>query len=215
MGKFEVTNAQFAAFDPAHDSRLEEGDYLQFGVEERGYPVNAPDQPVARVSWEAANAFCRWLSDKTGMAFALPTETQWEWACRAGTATPLWFGDTQADFSPYANLADASLSFVDTYAPWTLPSGAIIPWRPAVDSVNDGHRVSAPVGTYQPNPWGLCDMHGNAAEWTADDYDAGRKAVRGGSWYDVPNRAGSASRQAYPPYRAVYDVGFRVVCEDR
>jgi formylglycine-generating enzyme required for sulfatase activity len=211
MGALEVTNEQYARFDPAHDSRLETGDYLQFSIEERGYPVNEPKQPVARVSWNEAQGFCKWLSGKTGMSFALPTETQWEWACRAGTDTPLWFGDTQTDFSPYANLADHCLKFVDTFAPWALPSGAIAPWRPAVDSVNDKFRVSAPVGTYQPNPWGLYDMHGNVAEWTASDYQAGSKVVRGGSWYDVPQRARSAYREAYPPYRGVYDVGFRVV----
>jgi len=214
MGALEITNEQYARFDPQHDSRLEEGDYLQFSIEERGYPVNEPKQPVARVSWNEAEAFCKWLSGKTRMTFALPTETQWEWACRAGTATPLWFGDTQTDFSPYANLADHCLRFVDTYAPWALPSGAIAPWRPAVDSVNDKFRVSAPVGTYQPNPWGLYDTHGNVAEWTASDYSAGSKVVRGGSWYDVPQRARSAYREAYPAYRGVYDVGFRVVCQD-
>ena len=213
MGALEVTNEQFGRFDPAHDSRLETGDYLQFSIEERGYPVNGPRQPVARVSWNEASAFCRWLTEQTGLRFSLPTEQQWEWACRAGTDSPLWFGDTAADFAPYANLADHSLRFVDTFAPWALPSGAIAPWRPARDDVDDHHRVSAPVGTYQPNAWGLFDMHGNVAEWTTADYDAARKVARGGSWYDVPQRARSAYRQAYPAYRGVYDVGFRVVCE--
>lgn len=213
MSVMEITNEQFAQFDPTHDSRLETGDYLQFSVEERGYPVNEPRQPVCRVSWHEANAFCQWLSRKTGLSFSLPTETQWEWACRAGTASPLWFGDTTTDFSPYANLADHCLKFVDTFAPWALPSGAIAPWRPAVDSVNDGYRVSAPAGTYQSNAWGFFDMHGNVAEWTASSYDEGTRVVRGGSWYDVPRRATSSFRQAYPPYRGVYDVGFRVVCK--
>jgi len=165
MGKLEVTNEQFARFDPAHDSRLESGDFLQFSVRERGYPMNAPRQPVARVSWHQAAAFCRWLSEQTGEDFALPTEAQWEWACRAGTATPLWYGGPKADFTKVANLADHSLRFVDTFG-WGLPSGAVPPWRPAIETVNDGHRVTAPVGSYQPNHWGLCDMHGNAAEWT-------------------------------------------------
>jgi formylglycine-generating enzyme required for sulfatase activity len=221
IGKFEITNEQYARFDAAHDSRLETGDYLQFSTEERGYPVNEPKQPVARVSWNEASAFCDWLSKQTRMTFTLPSEAEWEWACRAGTATPMWFGDTNTDFAPYANLADHCLRFVDTFAPWALPSGAIAPWRPAVDSVNDGFRVSAPVGTYQPNPWGLYDMHGNVAEWTRSTYgphlgvdgDDARKVVRGGSWYDVPKRARSAFREACPAYRGVYDVGFRVVCE--
>jgi len=221
MGKLEVTNAQFARLDPSHDSRHEEGDYLQFSIEERGYPVDGPTQPACRVSWSDATAFCRWLSDATGGRFTLPTEAQWEWACRAGTATPMWWGETTADFAAFANLADVSLRRVDTFAPWALPSGAIYEWRPAVATVNDGHRVSAPVGTYQPNPWGLCDMLGNVAEWTLSTYapypyrgdaaDDGDKVVRGGSWYDTPNRARSAFRRAYPAYRGVYDVGFRVV----
>ena len=117
------------------------------------------------------------------------------------------------DFSPFANLADRSLSHIDTFAPWSLPSGAIAPWRPAIDTVDDGHRVSAPVGSYTPNAWGLHDMHGNVAEWTLDDHLHGTKIVRGGSWYDRPKRARSFFRYGYPAYRGVYDVGFRVVCE--
>ena len=73
LGRFEVTNRQFAQFDPTHDSRLEHGDFLQFSVRERGYPVDGPDQPVVRVSWHRAMAFCRWLSEKTGRRFTLPT----------------------------------------------------------------------------------------------------------------------------------------------
>ncbi|MDQ1255872.1 MAG: SUMF1/EgtB/PvdO family nonheme iron enzyme, partial [Candidatus Hydrogenedentes bacterium] len=193
MGTVEVTNAQYARFDPAHDSRLEGGDYLQFSIAERGYPVNAPDQPVCRVSWQEALAFCEWLSATSGMPFSLPTEAQWEYACRAGSDSPLWYGDETADFTAAANLADAALKHIDTFPPWELPSGAIYPWRLAIDSFNDGHRVSAPVGSYASNPWGLFDMHGNVAEWTATVYGPypcaqdsadvpGRRVVRGGSW---------------------------------
>ena len=218
IGKYEITNEQFARFDPSHDSRIEHGDFLQFSVRERGYPVNAPKQPVMRISWNRAAAFCRWLSAKTGQQIALPTETQWEYACRAGTATPMWYGPIDADFSQHANLADATLRHVDTFG-WGLPSGAVPPWRPAVETVNDRHRVSAPVGTYQPNPWGLYDMHGNAAEWTRSAWqpqptkDDPRKVVRGGSWYDRPKHARSGVRRSYRAYQAVFDVGFRVVLE--
>jgi formylglycine-generating enzyme required for sulfatase activity len=210
MAKMEVCNEQFAQFDPRHDSRLESGDFLQFSVQERGYPVNSARQPVVRVSWAQAVAFCQWLSELTGEVFTLPDETQWEYACRAGSDTDLWFGGLDADFSPYANLADASYRKVDTFG-WGLPSGAIPPWRPAAAAVNDRHRVSAPVGSYKPNAWGLHDMHGNAAEWTATDAGPGRKVVRGGAWSDRPAQARSAARLAYPAWQRVYNVGFRVV----
>jgi formylglycine-generating enzyme required for sulfatase activity len=170
MGKFEVTNQQYALFDPGHDSRLESGDFLHFSVEERGYPLNRPRQPVVRVSWHQAMAFCRWLSGRTGQTFALPTEAEWEYACRAGSATPFWYGGLETDFAPFANLADTSFKHVDTFDPWKLPSGAIPPYKPAVDRINDKHRVSATVGTYRPNPWGLCDIHGNVSEWTPTVY---------------------------------------------
>ena len=227
MGATEVTNEQYTRFDPTQDSRIENGDFLQFSVEERGYPLNEPKQPVARVSWNEAMAFCAWLSARTGESFTLPDEAQWEYACRAGTATPLWYGTVDADFSGTANLADHCLFKVDTFDPWKLPSGAIHPWRPAIDTVDDGHRVSAPAGSYAANPWGLFDMHGNVAEWTRSAHhpypwhaDDGRnepagqddRVARGGSWYDRPQRARSAFRQHYAPWQRVFDVGFRVVC---
>ena len=227
MGKFEVANEQFAAFDPVHDSRLEAKGFLQFSVEERGYPVNRPKQPVCRVTWAEATAFCRWLAAKTGERFALPTEAQWEYACRAGAATALSYGDENVDFAPFANEADKNLRTVDTFG-WGLPSGAVPPWRPAIENVNDGHRVSAPVGTYQPNAWGLHDMHGNVWEWTRTTYGpypgasddsresddaAASKVVRGGSWHDRPARCRSAFRLAYPAWQRVYNVGFRVISE--
>ncbi|MBI2299619.1 MAG: SUMF1/EgtB/PvdO family nonheme iron enzyme [Armatimonadetes bacterium] len=226
IGRTEVTNAQFAHFDPRHDSRLESGDFLQFSVEERGYPTNLPDQPVCRVSWAEATAFCAWLSARTGLRLRLPTEGEWEYACRAGTTTPWWYGDRGDDFAPNANLADARLHAVDTFG-WGLPSGAVPPWRPAVETVNDGYRVSAPVGQFRPNAWGVHDMCGNVAEWTASPYrpypyqddrrnasdPQAKKVVRGGSWWDRPADARSGYRAAYPAWRRVYDVGFRVVCE--
>jgi formylglycine-generating enzyme required for sulfatase activity len=228
IGRVEVSNEQFAKFDPAHDSRLETGDFLQFSEQERGYAVNGPRQPVVRVAWREAQAFCRWLAQKTGQRVALPTEAQWEYACRAGTVTPLNYGACATDFAPCANLADVSFWRVDTFG-WGLPSGAIPPWRPAYTNVNDGHRVSAPVGSYRPNAWGLCDMHGNAAEWTRSAFrpypwrdDDGRnsaageerRVVRGGAWSDRPEQARSASRLSYPPWRGVYNVGFRVIVEE-
>ncbi len=216
MGALEITNRQYALYDPTHDSRLETGDFLQFSARERGYAVNAPDQPVCRVSWREAMAFCDWLTRRTQMRFSLPTEDEWEAACRAGSTTPMSWGAADADFGKLANLADHSLRFVDTFD-WGLPSGAVPPWRPAIDAVNDGHRVSAPVGSYPPNAWGLQDMHGNVAEWTASAYQSlpgDRRVVRGGSWYDRPKDARASSRAGYYPWQRVFDVGFRVVLRE-
>ena len=109
MSKFEVTNEQFARFDPAHESRFEHRSSWWFDEEYTGWPLNRPQQPVVRVSWEESMEFCRWLSDKIGEKVILPTEAQWEWACRAGTDTPLSYGGIDTDFSPYGNMGDASL----------------------------------------------------------------------------------------------------------
>lgn len=232
MAKLEINNRQYALFDPSHDSRIEHGDFLQFSVTERGYPMNTPCQPVVRVSWERAMDFCQWLSQKTGRKFTLPTEGQWEWACRAGSATPMWFGALDTDFSNHANLADMTLRKMPTLG-WGLPSGAVWEWKPAAETVEDEFAVSCSSNeTLQrltPNPWGLYNMHGNVSEWTlslAKDYpyrdDDGRNAVtakgkriaRGGSWDETPKRTTSSFRLHYHPWQKVYDVGFRVIMTD-
>jgi formylglycine-generating enzyme required for sulfatase activity len=229
-----VTNAQFARFDPRHDSRLESRHGYQFG--RLGYPLNEPQQPVVRVSWQQAMAFGRWLSDRTGLSCTLPTEAQWEYACRAGTESPFSFGQRDTDFSIRANLGDRRLR---EYAACTAHEGysstRILPdpnryddWVPKDDRFDDGHFLAAAVGQYQPNAWGLHDMHGNVWEWTRssdmpypyrdddgrNDADpSGRKIVRGGSWYDRPYRATSSYRLGYRPYQRVFNVGFRIVME--
>ena len=232
MGVLEITNRQFAAFDPGHDSGVESRFAMQFGV--RGFYVNSDDQPAVRVSWQRATAFCRWLSRKTGQTFTLPTEAQWEYACRAGTATPFSYGNVDTDFSPFANLADATLSqyVCHPYRKERIPlanASKYDDWIPKDSRFNDGGFVSDAVGRYRPNAWGLCDMHGNVCEWTRSDFrpypyrdDDGRnglspdtnKIVRGGSWRDRPHRARSAFRLSYRPYQCVYNVGFRIVCEE-
>ncbi len=223
MGRFEITNQQYACFDPEHDSGLETGEVYQFGDYERGHPLHRPKQPVVRVSWDRAMAFCDWLSNKTGICFTLPSELQWEYACRSGGTNSLWYGTVDDDFSAVANLSDITHRSVDyPHVPTAIPA-----WRPADSRFNDGWRVSAPVGTFQSNPWGLFDMHGNVAEWTGSTYGpyplstardqidrTSRKTVRGGSWLDRPRRARSAFRMHYEPSQAVHDVGFRVVCEE-
>ncbi|MDP6635203.1 MAG: isochorismatase family protein [Phycisphaerae bacterium] len=217
IGRFEVTNRQYAAFDPSHDSRMEPGDALHFEKEARGFALNSPEQPVARVSWVRAIAFCKWLSAKSGKKVSLPTEAQWEWACRAGTDTAMWYGQLDTDFASKANLADATFRKIINYGGYDKAANIVPPWRPAVETVDDKFRVSAPVGRFQPNPWGLHDMHGNVAEWTRspNKRDAtGRCTARGGSWYDRPKRATSSFKTTYKPWLGVYNVGFRVVVED-
>jgi formylglycine-generating enzyme required for sulfatase activity len=220
MGKVEVTNEQYACFDPSHQSGHEGVLWLKWSAD-YFLSLSQPRQPVCRVSWEEADAFCRWLSQKTGRKCTLPTEAQWEWACRAGTDTALSYGPLGTDSAPFANLADTSLLRL------SLPNRERVQAFMAVDAVDDKYTVSAPVGTYQANPWGLHDMHGNVAEWTASTYlpypfragdprhaarDA-RKTVRGGSWYGRADLARSGCRISYWPWQRVFDVGFRVVCE--
>jgi formylglycine-generating enzyme required for sulfatase activity len=213
MSACEVSNELYALFDPEHDSRLESGEFLQFSIRERGYWVNKPEQPVCRVSWEDARKFCKWLSEKTGRKFGLPDATQWEWACRAGAQTPMWYGSETDGFDKFANLADINLVTVEKLD-WGLPVGAIPEVRPGDKSQNDGHRVSAPAGSYKPNPWGLYDMHGNVAEWVDSNYDLERKLIKGGSWYDRPIKASASFESGYFPWQGVYNVGFRVIEQD-
>ncbi len=231
ISRCEIANEQFARFDPAHDSHVEPMHGYQFGI--HGYPVNGPRQPVVRVSWQRAMAFCEWLSAKTGRAFDLPTEAQWEYACRAGTGTPFSYGTLDTDFSPWANLGDIKLRdfALETYVQVHLISNPneFDDWVPRDNRFNDGGFVSMDVGSYRPNPWGLHDLHGNVWEWTRsrlrpypyrdddgrnDPAADGPRVVRGGSWYDRPMRCTSSYRLAYAPYQGVFNVGFRVVMRD-
>ena len=228
MSVTEITNSQFRRFDPAHDSGFL--NKLHKDHSTRGYPVNQPDQPVIRVSWNQAMAFCTWLSDKTGLEFTLPAEAQWEWACRAGSQTPFNYGDLDADFSTHANLADLAISklTLGRFPPRVLQNpDKHRDFIPKDTRFNDGARIVADVGGYLANPWGLKDMHGNVAEWTRSKYqpypcnesdgrnDTGcpaKRVVRGGSWRDRPHRATSAFRLAYLPHQQVFNVGLRVIC---
>ena len=227
MGRLEITNRQYALFDPEHDSRVETKNTYQFGV--HGYPANKPQQPVVRVTWEGATAFCRWLSATTGEEFSLPTEAQWEYACRAGTSTPMSYGELDADFSSFANISDASMTLFAS-DPYTIDTPLKNPakyddWIPKDARFNDGSLLSVAPGSYQTNAWGLNDMHGNVAEWTRSTYrpypnadeqvTPGRKVARGGSWRDLPKRCTSSFRTGFEPYQRVYNVGFRVICEAR
>ena len=223
MAATEITNEQYKLFDAQHDSRYI--NVLSMNTEQRGFPVNGPKQPAVRISFKRATEFCAWLSRVTGLRFSLPTEEQWEWAARAGTATPFHFGYLKTAFEQFANFADASLRVFYTEA---LSRGAALrvgqqDWMLRAAAVNDKQTVTAPAGIYYPNAWGLHDMHGNVAEWTRSEYrdyatgkpigEPGRKVVRGGSWIDRPHRATSGFRWAYPAWQPVYNVGIRVIAE--
>jgi formylglycine-generating enzyme required for sulfatase activity len=164
------------------------------------------------VSWLEAEEYCRVLSRRSGRRVRLPTEVEWEYAARAGTTTSFWFGATGEDFSARANLADRSLSSL-----YEATAGLVVLQPlPAILERDDGAIATATVGSYAGNPWGLHDVHGNAAEWTATAVGVGERSgrvVRGGSFHDRPTRARSARRWWYPPWQKVHDVGFRIVVD--
>lgn len=232
MAETEISNAQYALFDPDHDTR-----YIDMHYMDRvspGYIANHPDQPVARVSWQEAMAYCAWLSRAAGMKANLPTEAQWEWAARAGTETPFYYGTLETDFGRFANLADNSLRWFKMGYPGI---GRLQPRLPYPENNNfplrderfkDKYHVADYVGQNEPNAWGLLDMIGNVNEWTRSDYapypyvealatspvSNCRKVARGGSWADRPCDAGASVRYAYESWQKVYNVGFRVIMEE-
>jgi len=212
MAACEVTNEQFRLFDPDFDCRYYAKRHAR--ADDRGLPLNGARQPAVRVSWDQATAYCRWLTERTGVTFALPSEAQWEYACRAGTGTALFYGAVEADFSPWANVGDKSFATGRQKDGKQITGGVehLAMEGAALADVrfDDGAAVTAVVGSYQPNVWGLYDMHGNAAEWTATTC-GDRKVVRGGSFFDRPARCQSGARQAYPRWQHVFNVGFRIV----
>ena len=232
MAEREISNAQYARFDPAHDTRYID----QHGKDHNtpGFIANHDDQPVARVRWNEAMDFCAWLSRTAGVKARLPTEAQWEWAARAGTASRFFFGGLDDDFSPWGNLADRGLRWMKTGC-----SGSRVhprsPYPPEMnfplheERFEDKWFIVDFTGQYRPNPWGLQDMIGNVSEWTFSSYrpypyrdDDGRndgnlverKVARGGSWASRPREAGAAVRLPYEAWQPVHDVGFRVIVED-
>ncbi len=155
-------------------------------------------RPVINVSWHDAKAYCKWLSEKTGETYRLPTEAEWEYVCRAGTTTKWSFGDDEEELEKYA-------------------------WY----DKNSGDKTH-PAGRKLPNPWGLYDMHGNVWEWCEDWYidnykettidgsankkgEQEYKALRGGSWISSANSSRSADRYRDYPDNRDHIFGFRLL----
>jgi len=226
IGATEITNEQFRRFQPGHCSGV--FTKRQIDLDGPGIQLDDPAQPAVRVSWNEAMDFCLWLSEKSGRRVTLPTESQWEYAARAGSSTALAYGGVHVDFSGWANMADRSLACI-----YEGTAGvAVLQPFPAEMRFDDLAIGTADVASYGTNVWGLHDTHGNAAEWTrsmwrAYPYDPGdgrndtgplprdeKRVVRGGSYCDRPQRCRSAFRLAYPAWQRVHNVGFRIAVED-
>ena len=231
LGDYEVTRSEFGKFVTAtqYITDAEKDDLGGWGFKDdadkyterskkftwqnTGFKQTG-NHPVVNVSWNDAQAFCHWLSKKDGAIYRLPTEAEWEWACRAGINGRRWSsGDEEASLQGSANLADASLEKV-------LVRFGYVPW-------NDAASFTSIVGTYKANPFGLFDMHGNVREWCGDRYastyyaksagdDPGgsetgaARVCRGGSWYYEAAKCTSSYRGANLPMERHIDLGFRV-----
>jgi formylglycine-generating enzyme required for sulfatase activity len=203
MGKYEVTNAQYRKYKPDHSSK-----------ENKGLSFNGDNQPVVYVNWDDAKEFNKWLTNRSedGYEFRLPTEAEWEYAARAGTTTTRFWDDNSDDACSYASFSDKrGMEFLK---------------RPSNHNCDDGYAVTAPVGSFKPNAFGLYDMLGNVWEWCEDwfgYYPSGSvtnptgpasgkiRVVRGGSWNNALGyvrcsyRAGSSThyRNDYRGVRCV------------
>jgi formylglycine-generating enzyme required for sulfatase activity len=201
------------------------------------------EHPVVCVSWHDAREFCSWLSDQEDASYRLPTEAEWEYACRAGTTTRYFYGDDEDGLQQVSNIADASLK-----EKWVMEMGGqSIHLPPYAKWWSDKAPFTQQVGQLKANPWGLYDLYGNVGEWCLDwyagDYYAhspvhdpkgppkgelidtsqvlpggGKvrlRVVRGGVWLDpaLGCRSADRSTQLRHPVYSAADIGFRVVRE--
>ena len=208
MGKYPITQAQWQAIASRTDLKVKQD--LDFKPAYFKYRPDSDRRPVEQVNWYDAIEFCARLSKLTGGEYRLPSEAEWEYACRAGTTTPFYFGETIT-----GELANYNAS--NTYA----------------DEPNGEYRnETTRVGQFPPNAFGLYDMHGNVREWCADtwhdNYDGAptdgsvwiengndnRSPLRGGSWGYNPTYCRSAIRYDYYFRRVnrINNYGFRVAC---
>ncbi len=190
----------------------------QFNWRNPGYE-QGPGDPVVCVSWNDANAFCRWLSRKTGLEYRLPTEAEWEYACRAGSCTVWFWGNEEVEARACANIAGRE-----------MPAEQGLRFA----GISDGYRFTAPVGQFKPNAWGLSDMIGNVWEWCEDRFGTWQhedyfrvksvenptgsslgedRVLRGGSFLSPPWQCRASSRAKSLPEDSNGLTGFRVVCD--
>ena len=233
ISKYEVTVAQFGYSVKWGDNRpgsdkqtgSARGLNLKTGEIESGpqYTWEKPGfeqggrHPVVNVTWDEAVAFCAYLQSVEGDTCRLPTEAEWEYACRCGTVSKWASGNDERGLQRVANVADASL-----HAKWPkVAASEAATW-------DDGHPFTAPVGSFEPNAFGLHDMHGNVWEWCQDWFAPNDKEgfprvdpqgsaagtlriCRGGSWRQAAPVCRSAFRLAKPPSERDIELGFRVV----
>ena len=202
IGKYEVTFTQW-------DACVADGGCERYRPKDEGW--GRGNRPAINISWDNAKSFIDWLNAKTGGNFRLPTEAEWEYAARAGSTTMYHFGDDESQLCRYANHADSSTDY---------------DWRNKDCSDGIGKRT-ADVGRYQPNKFGLYDMHGNAWEWVEDCWkdnhisaptdgkawvsgDCSQRVIRGGSWASAPWALRSSNRYGDAHSYRLDDQGFRV-----
>jgi formylglycine-generating enzyme required for sulfatase activity len=238
MGIHEVTRGQFRQFLKESSYKIPKGANRHHPNGTWGMDNNADwenpgyeqtdDHPVVCVSWNDAQEFIKWLNEKHpplpasakpgDWKYALPTEAQWEYACRANTRTRYSCGDSDDSLNGHANIADASFK----------PKFPNTDWARWAVSWDDGHAFTSPAGKLKPNGFGLYDMHGNVWEWCADLWDpnyyqakimldpagpaaGGDRVIRGGSWNHAASRVRCAQRNRYFPGHRDDGIGFRVV----
>jgi formylglycine-generating enzyme required for sulfatase activity len=197
MGKFTVTQAQWA--------RVAVLPKIKQDLKPQPSRFSGENRPVENVSWLDAQEFCARISKATGKKYSLPSEAQWEYACRAGTTTPFYFGNI---------ITTDLVNYDGNYAYGDAPKGKY-------------RKQTTDVGSFPPNAFGLYDMHGNVWEWCLDDWvgnynnaptdgnvvtsQSGYKLLRGGSWYYNPSYCRSAYRYYHFPDGRDNRSGFRLV----
>ena len=206
VGKYEVTFAEW-------DACVSAGGCGGHRPDDKGWGRGA--RPVIDVSWNDAKAYVGWLSGKTGKKYRLLSESEWEYAARAGTTTRYYWGDGSSGQCDYANGADRALK--------RQQSGRI----GIVADCDDGHYRTAPVGSFKANVFGLHDMHGNVWEWVEDCWnasyagapsdgrvwesgDCGVRGSRGGGWSSSPGSLRAAFRGWLDSGDRYVSNGFRV-----